>query len=113
MLKGVSLNDNYIFILISKYKKYNDCTKTDGLYLYYINDYENNPVIIINSPRFAGSRGLEYDEMLTETFKLVFSSVIHHINCVIFTKRCDTKRLDIVTKYAFSSIIGLISEDFS
>ena len=111
VLKGITLNNNYRFILICESKKYNDSTKKEGIHLYYVKDYESNPVIIIDSQGFGDSRGLKYDEIMIETFRFIFSSVIDRINTVVITIKCNTIRLDILTKYVFSSITNLFSKD--
>ena len=43
-----------------------------GLRLYYVNDYENTPLIIIDPQRFGNPRGIGYYEMIIETFRFVF-----------------------------------------
>lgn len=50
IVKGVQLEDNYRFILIFEPKKKIQAeSKTDGIYLYYLKDYNNKPITIIAS----------------------------------------------------------------
>jgi len=115
IIKGVTIKDNYRFILISEpqKKKGQAESQTDGVHLYYIKDYEYKPVIIIDSRGYGDTRGKAYDEMVDEAFRYVFSSVIDHINAAFFIVKSNTNRLDILTKYIFSSVTSLFSEDIS
>ena len=88
-------------------------SQTDGVHLYYIKDYENKPVIIIDSQGYGDTRGKAYDEMVDEAFRYVFSSVIDHINAAFFFVKSNTNRLDILTRYIFSSVTSLFSLDIS
>lgn len=115
IIKGVQLNDKYRFLLINenKKKKGQAESQTDGVHLYYLKDYNNKPIIIIDSQGYGDTRGKTYDEMINETFRYVFSNVIDHINTVCFIAKSNTNRLDILTKYIFSSVTSLFSEDIS
>ena len=115
IIKGIQLNDKYRFLLINekKKKKGQAESQTDGVHLYYLKDYNNKPIIIIDSQGYGDTRGKTYDEMINETFRYVFSSVIDHINTVCFISKANTNRLDILTRYIFSSVTSLFSEDIS
>mgnify|MGYP002624665155 CR=1 FL=1 len=115
IIKGIQLNDKYRFLLINetKKKKGQAESQTDGVHLYYLKDYNNKPIIIIDSQGYGDTRGKTYDEMINETFRYVFSNVIDHINTVCFISKSNTNRLDILTKYIFSSVTSLFSEDIS
>ena len=76
-------------------------------------DYENKPLIIIDSQGYGDTRGRKYDEMINSAFQYVFSSVIDHINVVCFIANATSSRLDILTKYIFTSVTSLFSEDIS
>ena len=113
ILKGIKLGDNYRFILITEPKKPEGqaISQTDGVHLYYLKDYNNKPIIIIDSQSYGDTRGLKYDDMVNEAFRYVFSSVIKHINTVCFISKSNQNRLDILTRYIFSSVTSLFSED--
>ena len=51
--------------------------------------------------------------MINDAFRYVFSNVIKHINTVCFISKSNTNRLDITTKYIFSSVTSLFSEDIT
>ena len=115
IIKGIKIEDNYRFILIIEPKKPKGQaeSQTDGVHLYYLKDYNNKPVILIDSQGFDDVRGLKMDEMLIEAFNYVFSSVINHINIACFISKSNTNRLGIGTKYVFSSVTSLFSEDIT
>ena len=115
IIKGVTLVDNYRFILISEPEKEKGQaeSQTDGVHIYYIRDYDNKPVILIDSQGYGDTRGKQYDELIDKAFQYVFSHVIEHINAVGFIVKSNTNRIDILTKYIFSSVTSLFSEDIS
>ena len=76
-------------------------------------DYNNKPIILIDSQGYGDTRGKIYEEMLNDAFNYVFTSVIDHINTACFLVKSNTNRLDILTKYIFSSVTSLFSEDIS
>ena len=115
IVKGIQLEDNYRFILIKEIekKKGQAESQTDGVHLYYIKDYNNKPLIIIDSQGYGDTRGKKYDEMVNDAFAHVFSEIIDHINCACFISKSQNNRLDILTRYIFSSVTSLFSEDIS
>ena len=115
IIKGIKLGDNYRFNLITEENtpKGQAESQTNGVHLYYVKDYNNNPVIIIDSQGYGDTRGKEYDDLVNEAFEYVFSQVIEHINIACFIVKSDTNRLDLLTKYIFSSVTSLFSEDIS
>jgi hypothetical protein len=52
-----------------KKKKGQAESQTDGVHLYYLKDYNNKPIIIIDSQGYGDTRGKTYDEMINETFR--------------------------------------------
>ena len=115
IIKGIELEDNYRFILVTEPKKAKGQaeSQTDGVHLYYLKDKDNKPVIIIDSQGYGDTRGKKYDELVNDAFRYVFTNVIDHINTVCFIAKSNTNRLDILTRYIFSSVTNLFSEDIS
>jgi len=115
IIKGIELNDNYRFILIKEKKKEKGQaeSQTDGVHIYYLRDNNNKPMIIIDSQGYGDTRGKLYDEKINEAFEYVFSNVIDHINTVCLIAKSNTNRLDILTRYIFSCVTSLFSEDIS
>ena len=64
----MKIDDNYRYILITEPKN-----NKDGVHLYYINDYDNNPVIFIDSLGYGDIRGFIYDELIDDVFRYIFS----------------------------------------
>jgi len=115
IIKGIEIDDPYRFILITEPEKKTGQaeSQTDGVHIYYVKDYENKPVIIIDSQGYGDTRGKEYDDSLINSFKHIFSNVIDHINTALFIVKTNTNRIDVLTKYIFSSVTSLFSEDIS
>ena len=115
IIKGITLEDNYRFILIKEPEKQKGQaeSQTDGVHLYYLKDYNNKPLIIIDSQGYGDTRGKKYDEMVNDAFAHVFGSIIDHINCACFISKSNNNRLDILTRYIFNSVTCLFSEDIS
>ena len=115
ILKGIKLEDKYRFILIQEPKKAKGQaeSQTDGVHLYYIKDYNNQPIIIIDSQGFGDTRGKEYDEMVKKAFEYSFENLIDHINAICFIAKSSDARLDCTTKYIFSSVTSLFSQDIN
>ena len=115
IIKGIEIDDPYRFILITEPEKKTGQaeSQTDGVHIYYVKDYENKPVIIIDSQGYGDTRGKEYDDSLINSFKHIFSNVIDHINTALFIVKTNTNRIDVITRYIFSSVTSLFSEDIS
>ena len=115
IIKGIKLEDKHRFILIQEQKKPKGQaeSQTDGLHFYYIKDYNNNPIIIIDSQGFGDTRGKKYDEYIIEAFEYAFKNIIKYINIICFIAKSTDSRLDILIKYIFSSITSLFSEDIA
>ena len=114
VVKGIKLEDNFRFILITEPDtKRQDKSQTKGVHLYYIKDYNNKPIIIIDSQGYGDTEGIHEDEKVTEAFTYAFTEKIQHINAACFISQAIRNRLDPQTKYIFSSVTGLFAEDIS
>ena len=115
IIKGVQLEDNYRFILINEPEKNDNqnISQTKGINLYYVKDYNDKPIILIDSQGYGDYRGEKYDEMIDDAFKYVFSNIIKHINAVCFILNSNLKKLDINTKYILNCITGLFSSEIT
>jgi hypothetical protein len=118
IIKGVKLEDNYRFILITETPKATGQaeSQTDGVHLYYLKDYRNKPVILIDSQGYGDTRnksGINYDQKIDGAFSYVFSEMISHINAVIFIIKSNTNRIDSLTSYIYASVTKLFAEDMS
>jgi len=114
IIKGIKLEDNYRFILITESKIQKGCYNiNNGIHIYYLKDYNNKPITIIDCLGYGDTRGIKYDEEIDEAFKYVFSNIINHINTICFISKSSNNRLDRLTRYIFSCIISLLSKEIN
>ncbi len=115
IIKGVRLDDNFRFVLINEDEKEGgqSVSQTDGVHLYYLKDYSNKPIIIIDSQGYGDTRGPTEDAKITKAFFYVFTDIIDHINAACFISKAINNRLDTLTKYIFSSVTSLFAENIS
>ena len=115
IIKGIKLEDNYRYILVEEQKKEKGQaeSQTDGVHLYYIKDYNNKPIIIIDSQGFGDTRGKQFDELVNKAFEYTFSKLIDHINTICFIAKASEARLDNLINYIFSCATSLFSDDLS
>ena len=83
------------------------------VFIYYLKDYNNKPIILIDSQGFGDTRGIIYNQKINSAFGFIFSNVISHINTECFIAKANTNRNDIVTKYIFSSVTSLFEDDIT
>ena len=114
IIKGVKYEDNYRFILVSeKREKYDySLTETKGVHLYYIKDYNDKPIILIDSEGF-GDFDRKYEEKQIESFNYTFTNLIDHINAFCLCKKSITNRLTLFDMLICIKISQLFSEDIS
>ena len=115
IIKGIKLEDNFRFLLIEEEKKKGGqgVSQTDGVHLYYLKDYNNKPVILIDSQGYGDTSGIQRDKEIDNAFAYLFSNIIDHINAVGFISKATDARIDILTKYIFASVTKLFSDDIS
>lgn len=113
IIKGIKMEDKSRFILIDEPKKLKGQaeSQTDLINLYFIKDYTDKPVIIIDSPGFVDTRGIKYDQKINEGFNYVFSSLITHINAACFIVKATDARITCEIQYTFNSVTSLFAED--
>ena len=115
IIKGIKLEYTYRFILIDETSnnRGQDQSQTDGVHLYYLRDYDNRPLIIIDSQGFGDTRGFEYDLRLNKSFEYIFSNKLNHLSAVCFIVKASDRRLDDLSKYIINRVTGLFAEDLS
>jgi hypothetical protein len=115
IVKGIKLGDPKRYKLIEEKPKAKGQSEsqTDGIHLYFLKDYENNPLIIIDSQGYGDTRGHAKDLEINKAFEYVFSNIIDHINIVCLTMNSRDGRLDPLTKYIYSSVTALFADDIS
>ena len=118
IIKGIKLEDNYRFIMITEPQKTTGQaeSQTDGVHIYYLRDFDNKPVILIDSQGYADTRNTKeenYDYKIDEAFSYVFSEKISHINAVLFIVQSNSNRIDCLRQYIFASVTKLFAEDMN
>lgn len=105
------MEDEFRFILIKEPEKAGSqaVSQTEGIHLYYIKDYSNKPIIIIDSEGYGDTRGPQKDIKITKAFSYIFTDIID----ACFISKATNKRLDTLTRYIFNSVTSLFSEDIS
>ena len=81
IIKGITLEDNYRFILIHEPKGKKE-SENDGVHLYYVKDYNNKQLVIIDSHGYemiyvGGNTMKKYIMLLLMFFHLFLSLKIH------------------------------------
>ena len=113
IVKGIKLKDNKRYTMISEVEKEKGQaeSQTEGLHLYYLKDYENNPVIIIDTQGFGDTGGKIKDDELNKTFEYAFSHIINHINNICLIVNSTDLRLGNESKYIYNAVTSLFAED--
>ena len=115
IVKGVKLGDPIRYNLIQEKTKEKGQaeSQTDGIHIYYLKDYQNKPLIILDSQGFGDTRGHDKDLQINKAFEFVFSNIINHIDIVCLTVNSTDARLDATTKYIYSAVTSLFADDIS
>jgi len=115
ILKGIKFEDNYRFILITEQNEEKKWYKlgTEGIHIYYLKDYNNKPIIIIDSEGYNDCRSSYHESMINEILKYVFSNIINHINTVCFCMRLGSYRIPVLAKYIFNYVSSFFSENIT
>ena len=77
----------------------------DAINIYYLKDYQNKPLIILDSPEYGDIIGHDKDLDINKAFEFVFSNIINHINIVLFTVNYTDPRLGSTTKYILVQLL--------
>ena len=115
IIKGVKNGDLFRYNLIEEKPKAKGQaeSQTDGIHLYYLKDYQNNPLIIIDSQGYGDTRGFKKDLDINKAFQYAFSHVIDHINIICLTVQSDSLRNDSLITYIYTSVTSLFANDIA
>lgn len=113
IIKGVKLEYNFRLMLIDEEKKKlgQAESQTRGIHLYYLRDFFNQPLIIVDSQGFGDTGGIAMDQFTNIIFEYLFSNVIDHINTIGFIAKSTDERLHILTQYIIKCVTGLFAAD--
>ena len=75
---GINFNDDFRYILINEDERINQAhSQTSDVNIYYIKSHNNHPPIkIIDTPGFGDTRGLKYDNSITEKISKKFNTEV-------------------------------------
>lgn len=109
IIKGKKLETNERYILIEN-KIFNNQTDI-GLHIYYLKDYDNKPIILIDCIGYGYSKNIEQDGKIMEAFSYLFQNLIKHINLVSFIIKESCERLSLFKHYGIGCVTSLFSEN--
>ena len=105
IIKGIKIEDKHRFILIEEIENENyDLSQTKGIHLYYLKDYNDKPIIIIDNQGYCDINTPLSDEKLNFIFRFVFENLIDHINIIIYTFNANYIRLDLSRLYCLTQL---------
>ncbi len=112
---GINFNDDFRYMLIKEEEKVNESqSQTSEVNIYNISSYNNHPPIkIIDTPGFGDTRGLKYDNSITEKIRQKFNEEIDVLNAIGFVVQSGNSRLTENQRYVFTSIMKLFGKDIA
>ena len=109
VIKGIKLEENERFILIEN-EIFNNQLDV-GIHIYYLKDYENKPLILIDCIVFGYNKDKEQDDNIMKAFSYLFQNLIKHINLVCFIIKESDEKLDLLNYYVIGLVTSLFSEN--
>ena len=105
IIKGIKIEDKHRFILIEEIENKNyGLSQTKGIHLYYLKDYNDKPIIIIDTQGYCDINAPISDEKLNFIFKFVFEKLIDHINIICYTFKASYNRIDLLMHYSLTQL---------
>jgi len=113
-LLGIELTDKYRYKIIYEDKK--DFggqfkSQTSKVTTYNIRRENGKPIIIVDTPGFGDTGGIDIDMRTVSLIKDCFTNEIATINAVCFVTKASTNRLTNSQKYVFDSVLNLFGND--
>ena len=102
IIKKIKLEDKFRFILIEENQKEIGQTITKGINLYYLRDYNNYPIILIDTQGFGHTGGLQFDEKLSLNLRNSLYKRINHINSICFVVNSTESYIEKEILYSFN-----------
>ena len=113
-LLGIELTDKFRYKIIHEDKtKFGGQHKsqTSKVTTYNIRRPTGNPIIIVDTPGFGDTGGIDVDMKTVSLIKDCFTKEISTINAVCFVTKASTNRLTDSQKYVFDSVLNLFGND--
>ena len=82
-----------------------------GIHIYYLKNYKNKPIILINCIDYGNTKNKEIDDNILEAFSYLFKDLIKHINLVGFIIKESDEKLNIFDHYIIGCVTSLFSEN--
>ena len=113
-LLGIEISDKFRYKIIyedpSKFGG-NEKSQTSEVTIYKIRRPVGKPIIIVDTPGFGDTSGIETDMNTVAKIKDCFTNKISTINAVCFVTKASTNRLTSSQKYVFDSVLNLFGND--
>ena len=113
-LLGIEISDKFRYKIIyedpSKFGG-NEKSQTSEVTIYKIRRPVGKPIIIVDTPGFGDTSGIETDINTVAKIKDCFTNKISTINAVCFVTKATTNRLTNPQKYVFDSVLNLFGND--
>ena len=112
---GINFNDDFRYMLIKEEERVDQShSQTSDVNIYNISSYNNHPPIkIIDTPGFGDTRGLKYDNSITEKISKKFNKEVDVLNAICFVVQSGNARLTENQRYVFTSIMKLFGKDIA
>ncbi len=112
---GINFNDDFRYMLIKEEERVDEShSQTSDVNIYNISSYNNHPPIkIIDTPGFGDTRGLKYDNLITEKISKKFNKEVDVLNAICFVVQSGNARLTENQRYVFTSIMKLFGKDIA
>ena len=82
-----------------------------GIHIYYLKNYKNKPIILINCIDYGNTKNKEIDDNILEAFSYLFKDLIKHINLVGFIIKESDEKLNIFDHYIIGCVTSLFNEN--
>jgi len=111
-LFGIELDDDFRILLVDDSTSDVTTSVTQHITIYRVrhfpgmNDVHERSLILVDSPGFADTRGLEADHFTVNAFKVAFGALTH-VNCIGLVVKASQERLDPRERYVFNRMLGL------
>jgi hypothetical protein len=114
-IMGIDIDDDFRYFIIQEDTQKNQAhSQTENVTVYHIQPHQDFPsIIIVDTPGFGDTRGIDLDKVITELISFAFSKLITSINAVCFVAQSSNARLTANQKYIFNKVMELFGKDIA